>query len=119
MDHRSHQLVKDVPWSETMANYHIWTPCKRTTLIALKEHRNVFLFCEQSLEMYKQLVAFTMQVSAVVINNMAELSHDNNQEIAFFVGCMYQEYVEILTLSGGTLTSFAATGSSLSFMAGR
>ena len=63
--------------------------------------------------------AVTMQVSAIVINNMAELLHDRNQEIAFFVGCMYQEYIEILTLSGGTLTSSAATGSSLSFMAGR
>lgn len=40
-------------------------------------------------------------------------------ETGFYVGCMYQEYTDVLTKSGGTLSSSTATGNSLSFMAGR
>ena len=60
-----------------------------------------------------------MRVHVVVTNNMTRLSSEIGTEVAFFVGCMYQEYTNILSLSGATLTSSAATGSSLSFMAGR
>lgn len=40
-------------------------------------------------------------------------------ETGFYVGCMYQEYTDVLAKSGGTLSSSTATGNSLSFMAGR
>ena len=36
-----------------------------------------------------------------------------------FVGCMNQEYFDVLALGGGAITSAAATGNSLSFMVGR
>ena len=36
-----------------------------------------------------------------------------------FVGCMNQEYFDVLGMGGGAITSAAATGNSLSFMAGR
>ncbi len=40
-------------------------------------------------------------------------------ETGFYVGCMYQEYTDVLAKSGGTLSSSTATGNSLSFIAGR
>lgn len=40
-------------------------------------------------------------------------------ETGFYVGCMYQEYTDVLAKSGGTLSPSTATGNSLSFMAGR
>ena len=40
-------------------------------------------------------------------------------EGGFYVGCMYQEYTDVLARSGGKLSSATATGNSLSFMAGR
>ena len=36
-----------------------------------------------------------------------------------FVGCMSQEYFDVLGMGGGGITSAAATGNSLSFMVGR
>ena len=40
-------------------------------------------------------------------------------EAGAFVGCMNQEYFDVLALGGGALTAAAATGNSLSFMVGR
>ena len=36
-----------------------------------------------------------------------------------YVGCMYQEYPDVLMLGGATLTPASVTGNSLSFMVGR
>ena len=68
----------------------------------------------------REAVLFTMQVHNVTTtNNMARYLGAFGMESAFFVGCMYQEYTEILAQSGGILTSSTATGNSLSFLAGR
>ena len=36
-----------------------------------------------------------------------------------YVGCMYQEYADVIAQGGGQVTAAAATGNSLSFMVGR
>lgn len=36
-----------------------------------------------------------------------------------YIGCMYQEYADVLGRSGAKLTAASATGNSLAFMAGR
>ena len=41
------------------------------------------------------------------------------QEVGAYVGCMYQEYSEILAQGGGKLNAASATGNSLAFMVGR
>lgn len=43
----------------------------------------------------------------------------STRTIGFYIGCMYQEYRDVLAMSGGSLSSSTATGNSLSFMAGR
>lgn len=40
-------------------------------------------------------------------------------EMGVYVGCMFQEYGEVLVRSGGVLSSATATGNSLAFMVGR
>ena len=40
-------------------------------------------------------------------------------EAGVYVGCMYQEYADVLSRCGGKLNSASATGNSLSFMVGR
>ena len=43
----------------------------------------------------------------------------HGQEVGAYVGCMYQEYAEVLGQSGGKLNAASATGNSLAFMVGR
>lgn len=40
-------------------------------------------------------------------------------EMGVYVGCMFQEYGDVLVRSGGVLSSATATGNSLAFMVGR
>jgi acyl transferase domain-containing protein len=40
-------------------------------------------------------------------------------ETGMYVGCMFQEYGDVLARSGGKLSSATATGNSLAFMVGR
>lgn len=40
-------------------------------------------------------------------------------EAGVYVGCMFQEYGDVLSRSGGVLSSATATGNSLAFMVGR
>ena len=42
-----------------------------------------------------------------------------NTETGVYVGCMYQEYTDVLSRCGGKLNTASATGNSLSFMVGR
>lgn len=43
----------------------------------------------------------------------------SGQEVGAYVGCMYQEYSEVLTHGGGKLNAASATGNSLAFLVGR
>ena len=40
-------------------------------------------------------------------------------EAGVYVGCMYQEYTDVLAAAGGKLSAATATGNSLSFLVGR
>ena len=40
-------------------------------------------------------------------------------ETGVYVGCMYQEYTDVLAAAGGKLSAATATGNSLSFLVGR
>jgi acyl transferase domain-containing protein len=40
-------------------------------------------------------------------------------EAGVYVGCMYQEYTDVLARAGGKLNAASATGNSLAFMVGR
>lgn len=47
------------------------------------------------------------------------LTPDFSSTAGTYVGCMYQEYADVLAQGGGKVTAAAATGNSLSFMVGR
>lgn len=40
-------------------------------------------------------------------------------EAGVFIGCMYQEYADVLKRAGSKLNAASATGNSLAFMSGR
>ncbi|KAK9803914.1 hypothetical protein WJX72_004698 [[Myrmecia] bisecta] len=52
-------------------------------------------------------------------HSAASLGPAFGSETGVYIGCMYQEYTDLLGRSGGKLTSATATGNSLSFMVGR
>jgi hypothetical protein len=62
-------------------------------------------------------VHIATKVDKDIRSNGAHTMDDN--EIGVYVGCMYQEYTDVLSKSGGALSSSIATGNSLNFMAGR
>ena len=57
--------------------------------------------------------------NVVKANNKGEANVVHTSDTGFYVGCMYQEYTNVLAQSGEILSSSVAVGNSLAFMAGR